>query len=576
MAKKNKKTINITDYLWSNKLVLLLITLFIILFAAFIAAIPYSLSFIIDYGLQQKNLTVLNVIFIVMIIFAIIVAITQVIRDYLYLEFCSHILKSIREKTFSYLQNLSMCFYSRTAPGNIISRFSNDLAVIEQALVFAPSYLIVPIFNAGISMILLFLLDVKLAWISMLVFPACLIGPFLLTPRASKAGFVRKKSEAVAISVVQTNISSQSVIKALNLQALSVDFFKKNNIRLYRNMFKALFYSSLIERSGIIAAMILQVVVLIIGSYMTYYGYLEIGKLVAFQGLFMGLTYALITASSFIPIIVQGKVGIERVNALLNEVPVVEDMPNAKDLLPFTNELKFKNVTFGYTPEKINLDNLNLTISKGSSVAFVGPSGCGKSTILNLIMRFYDPSKGTVTFDNRDIKLVSQTSLRKQLGIVLQDNILFNTTIMDNMLAANLDATQEEVYEAAKKSEIHDFIMSLPDGYRTMAGERGGQLSGGQRQRIAIARALLHGGDILILDEATSALDPVTQASLNQTISKIGKNGMTIVSVTHRLATTVDMDRIYVMDNGKVIEQGTHEELLEQNGTYKQMWMKQA
>ncbi len=509
-------------------------------------------------------------------IFAILVAVTQVLRDYLYLDFCSRVLKGIREKTFSYLQTLSMCFYSKTAPGEVISRFSSDLAVIEQSLIYAPNYLLVPIFNALISIVLLFELDTRLAWISMLVFPACLIGPFFLSARASKAGYVRKKSEAITISDVQTNISSQSVIKALNLQGLSINFFEKNNIRLYRNMLKALFYSALIERSGIIAAMILQVVVLGIGTYMTYYGQLEIGILVAFQGLFLGLTYSVITGSSFIPMIVQGRVGMGRINTLLNEIPVVEDISNAKDLLPLASEIKFNNVTFGYTPDKLNLKNLTLSIPKGSSVAFVGPSGCGKSTILNLIMRFYDPGSGNVTFDKRDIQMVTQASLRTQLGIVLQDNILFNTSIMDNLLAAKLDATQEEVYNAAKQAEIHDFIISLPDGYRTVAGERGGQLSGGQRQRIAIARALLRGGNILILDEATSALDPVTQSAVNQTITNIGKSGMTIISVTHRLSAVIEMDKVFVMDDGKVIEQGKHEELLKLNGKYKQMWDKQS
>ena len=572
----DKTKIKFTSFIWSNKLVLTAVTIFLILYAAFSAAIPYSLSFIIDNGLREKSLTVLNVIFIIMIVFGIIVAVCQVLRDYLYLDFCSRILKSIRGKTFSYLQSLSMCFYSKTAPGEVISRFSTDLSVIEQSLIYIPAFLLIPIFSTIITTLLLFMLDVPLACISMLVFPACLIGPFFLTKRASRAGHVRKKSEAVTISDVQTNISSQSVVKALNLQGLEIDYFEKNNIRLYRNMLKALFYSSLVERSGIIMAMVLQVIVLAIGTYMTYFGLLEIGKLVAFQGLFLGLTYSVITASSMVPMLVQAKVGLDRVNTLMEEVPMVEDVPNAKDLLPFSSEIKFENVTFGYTPEKMNLDNLSLTIPKGSSVAFVGPSGCGKSTILNLIMRFYDPDKGSVTFDKRDIKQVSQSSLRQQLGIVLQDNILFNISIMNNLLAAKLDATKEEIYDAAKKAEIHDFLMSLPNGYRTLAGERGGQLSGGQRQRIAIARALLRGGNILVLDEATSALDPVTQASVNQTITNIGKSGITIISVTHRLSTVIEMDRIFVMDDGKVIEQGSHDELLKQNGTYNKMWGKQA
>ena len=199
-----------------------------------------------------------------------------------------------------------------------------------------------------------------------------------------------------------------------------------------------------------------------------------------------------------------------------------------------------------------------------------------KSTILNLLMRFYDINEGSITIDGKDIRTLTQNSLRKQLGIVLQDNILFNMSIFDNIRLGKLQASEEEIFEAAKKAEIHKFIMSLPDGYNTLAGERGGQLSGGQRQRIAIARSLLHGGNILILDEATSALDPVTQKSLDQTIANIGKEGMTIISVTHRLSTVTKADTIFVIEKGKVTEWGNHNKLLKLNGSYKKMWDKQS
>ena len=221
------------------------------------------------------------------------------------------------------------------------------------------------------------------------------------------------------------------------------------------------------------------------------------------------------------------------------------------------------------------MDNVEFSIKKNSSVAFVGPSGCGKSTILNLIMRFYDPQDGYISIDGQNIKEVTSHSLREKLGIVLQDNILFNISIKDNLLLAKMDATQEEVYEVAKQAEIHDFIMTLPDKYNTLAGERGSQLSGGQRQRLAIARSLLRGGEILILDEATSALDPVSESAINETLSKIAKFGKTIISVTHRLSSAVNMDTIFVMEKGKIVESGAHTELLSKNGAYTKMWNKQ-
>jgi ATP-binding cassette, subfamily B, bacterial len=575
MLKKSSK-INIFSFIWTNKSTLALATILMILYAVFENAIPYSMAFIIDNGLREKNLTVVIVIFLILIISGIFITFSQVLRDYFYLDFCSHSLKNIRRITFSYLQNLSMCYYSKTAPGDIISKFSTDLTSVEYALISAPAQFIIPVLSAAITIILLFVMNIPLALMSMLIFPAFFVGPYFLTSRASKTGDVRKKAEAVTISDVQTNISAQPIIKAFNLQRPAIKFFEKRNNLLHRNMLTAFFYSSLVERSSITATIMLQVVLFGIGTLMTFFGHLKIGELVAFQGLFMGLTYNILYCSSFIPKLIQGKVGLNRINTLMEELPKVEDMPAAADLLPFRNEVKFKNVSFGYTPKKLTLHNIDITITKGSSVAFVGGSGCGKSTILNLLMRFYDIDKGTITIDRQDIKQITQNSLRQQLGIVLQDNILFNMSILDNIRLEKLGAANSEVYEAAKKAEIHDFIISLPEGYKTSAGERGSQLSGGQRQRIAIARSLLRGGNILILDEATSALDPVTQKLVDRTIAKIGKSGITIISVTHRLSAVIETDNIYVMDQGKIVEQGNHSELLSQKGVYKHMWDKQS
>ncbi|HJO92878.1 MAG TPA: ABC transporter ATP-binding protein [Victivallales bacterium] len=570
-----KNKLNFRKLLFEYKWKITIILILVIIFAGFEAVVPYSFSFIIDNALLAKNMELLIIILAVLAIGAVITAVSQVYRDYIYLDFCSNILSKIRHKTFKHLQNLSMDFYVKNQPGDIIARFSTDLTSFEQALVFMPNYFLVPFLNIIINTLLLFVIDIKLALISLLIFPASLLGPYILTPRASKAGNIRKKTEANTLSDVQTSVTSQSVIKALNLQGLEIDYFNKTNQRFNKTMFKALFLSSLVDRAGIAAVLILQIIVLAVGCFMTFYGTLPVGQLVAFQGLFMGLSYSIISASAFVPMIIQGKVSIQRVNSLLEEEPKVMDNPAAEILPVFKNDIKFNNVTFGYTDNINNLENVSFSIKKNSSVAFVGPSGCGKSTILNLIMRFYDPQKGIVAIDGHDVKKVTQHSLREKLGIVLQENILFNIPIMHNLLIANQNASKEDVYDAARQAEIHDFIMSLPNKYNTLAGERGSQLSGGQRQRLAIARSLLRGGDILILDEATSALDPVSEAAINKTLEKIVQTGKTIISVTHRLSSAVNMDKIFVMENGKIIEQGSHKELLVLKRKYKEMWNKQ-
>ncbi|HBM15903.1 MAG TPA: hypothetical protein DD381_06125 [Lentisphaeria bacterium] len=563
------------DFYCNNKTRIIIVLFLAFLSAAFDSVVGYSFSFIIDKGILGKNYRFLIIVFTVLIILAILIALSKVVRDYIYLGHCSEILKKIRSKTFEHMQNLSIGFYASTPPGELLSKFSSDLSKVEESMIYAPSYFIIPLINVLTNTILLFVMDIRLALISMLIFPACFLGPLLYGKRAEKINFKRKRAEAKTISNVQTNIASQTVLKAFSLQKLATHYFEKSNDFFFMSMHKSLFLSTFVGRFGEMWLVVLQVLIFAIGSIMTLEGYLQVGQLVAFQALFLGLSYSLTTISSFMPMVLQCKVGMERINGILSEKPVVTDSASSVELLPFAKEISFNNVTFGYTKELINLDNVSFIIPKNSSVAFVGPSGCGKSTILSLIMRFYDTDSGSVAFDGIDIKSVSQASLRKQLGIVLQENILFNVSIMDNIFAANLDASSEDIYKVARQAEIHDFIISLPEGYNTKTGERGGMLSGGQRQRIAIARALLRGGNILILDEATSALDPVSEAAINATLANIAKSGKTIISVTHRLSSAVNMDKIFVMQKGKIVEHGAHQELMQLNGFYRQMWDKQ-
>lgn len=567
--------VGLRDFYYNNKIKIIVVLLLAMLSAGFDSVMGYSFSFIIDKGIIPKDYNFLIVIFVSLTTLSIIIAISKIVRDYIYLGHCSDILKRIRSRTFEHMQNLSIGFYASTQPGELLSKFSSDLSKVEESIIYAPSYFLIPLINVMINVILLFVMDIRLALISMLIFPACFLGPLIYGKKAEKINVRRKRAEAKTISDVQTNITSQTVIKALNLQALAAYYFKKSNDFFFMSMHKALFLSTFVGRFGEMWLIVLQTLVFAIGSFMTVKGYLQVGQLVAFQALFFGLSYSLTTISSFIPMLVQCKVGVGRINDILSVEPIIIDTHSSKELPKFSSQISFNDVTFGYTKEAINLDSVSFIIPKNSSVAFVGPSGCGKSTILSLIMRFYDTDKGSVTFDGIDIKTVTQSSLRNQLGIVLQENILFNVSLMDNLLAAKLDATPDEIYNAAKQAEIHDFIMSLPEGYRTKAGERGGMLSGGQRQRIAIARALLRGGNILILDEATSALDPVSESAINATLAKIAKLGKTIISVTHRLSSAVAMDKIFVMQDGRIVEQGNHEELIQLDGFYKKMWDKQ-
>lgn len=575
ILKMKTEKVGFKDFYCNNKAKITVIMILALLSAGFDSAFSYSFSFIIDKGILAKDYNFLITIFATLTVFAIVIAISKVFRDYIYLGYCSDILRKIRSKTFEHIQNLSINFYASTPQGEILSKFSSDLSKVEESLVDAPHYFLVPLMNVIVNTVLLFVLDVRLALISMLVFLACFVGPIIYGRKAERINFRRKRAEAKALSEVQTNIASQIVIKALHLQKLTSRFFEKANEFFFKSMHKSLFLSTFVGRIGEMWLIVLQTLIFAIGSFMTVKNYIQIGQLVAFQALLLGLIRSLTTFTDFTPLIMQGKVGIDRINETLSKKPTVTDNPSSKELPIFSREISFNNVYFSYTKNEKHLNGVSFTIPKNSSVAFIGPSGCGKSTIINLIMRFYDADKGSITFDGIDIKTVTQSSLRNQIGVVLQENILFNVSLMDNLLAAKHDTTLNEVYTSAKQAEIHEFIMSLPEGYRTKAGERGGMLSGGQRQRMAIARALLKGCNILILDEATSALDPVNEATINTTLANIAKNGKTIISVTHRLSSVVGMDKIFVMRQGKIVEEGAHEQLLQLNGYYKKMWDKQ-
>jgi ATP-binding cassette subfamily B protein len=288
---------------------------------------------------------------------------------------------------------------------------------------------------------------------------------------------------------------------------------------------------------------------------MTYWKWITVGTLVSYQVLLVGLNLNILSFSFSLPHLIDGVAAMQRIYLLLAEVPQVQDAPDAIDLPHFQSDIYFDNVSFSYSSERGGVENLSLKIRQGDFAVFVGHSGAGKSTIVNLLARFYDPDKGRILFDGIDLRDCTVRSLRSQIGLVSQEVILFNGSVRENIRMGYLEASDEEVEAAAKSAEIHDFILSLPQGYDTPVGDRGGQLSGGQRQRIALARALVREPAILILDEATSALDPATEAEILATIERITKD-RTVIFITHRMAHALRADVMFVMDSGRLVVSG--------------------
>jgi len=541
----------------------------------FQAAVPLSFKLLVDRAVGQRDLQVLTWVLGGLGAGIVLVTLAGLLRDRLYAELGSRVLGDLRLRLFEHLQRLSMDFYARSRAGDVLSRFSNDLASLEHAMTSAIPWGVLPALDVVVSSVLLFWLDWRLALLAMLVWPFCLAGPRVLAPRAGEASYGRKQAEAEALQSIHENLQAQSVVKAFSLQPLALRSFGALNDALKVAAARFSFLSALVERSAHFGIQILQVLVLGAGAYMAFLGLISVGSLAAFQTLFLSLSYSLSYVTQYVPSLLLAAGGLLRIEELLSEHPALGDAPGAPPFSERVRTIRFDEVGFGYRAGPVSLDRVSFEIGAGQSVAFVGSSGSGKSTTLSLLMRFYDPLQGAVRLNGRDLRELTQDSVRARLGIVFQESFLFDLSVRENIRLGRPGASDAEVEAAARAAEIHDFVLRLPQGYDTQVGERGGRLSGGQRQRIGIARALLRDPDVLLLDEATSALDPRTEAALNETLAHAAK-GRTVISVTHRLQSATTADRIFVLDHGRLVQHGRHDELLKDGGCYKQLWDKQS
>ncbi len=537
---------------------------------------PLSLKFLIDDALGEEDFGVLMRILSVLAVAGIVTSIISIWYEKWDAWLSASIISDVRSRLFGHIQDLPSSFFSRTRRGDILSRFSVDMAAFEGTVKTLANGAVLPALELVAGLILMFFLNWQLALIALLIFPITLIGPRILTPKAVKANYEQKVSESSILGMVQENIAAQAVVKAFSLQRRVLGWFTVSNDATRTKIASATFLSSMVERSVTVAVLLLHLVVLASGAYLATKGHITIGTFVTFESAFWEISYNIAHLMHFIPVSIQSAAAIRHMNELLDEPTRGVDRPGTPDLPRITSNITFDHVSFGYEgSERPVLDDLNLRIEFGKSIAIVGPSGSGKSTLLNLILRLYVPTEGRVTIDGVDIGKVTRESLRANMAVVFQDNVLFNMSIRENIRLGKEDATDEDVEEAARKAEIHRFIKSLPQGYDTVVGERGDTLSGGQRQRMAIARAIVRDPSVLLLDEATSALDQTTEAAINRTLLKLAR-GRTMIFSTHRLTSVVEMDEIIVINEGKAIERGSHAELLAANGFYRKLWDDQS
>ena len=522
--------------------------------AAFESSIRISLKFIIDAAIIPQNYRLLVLILLLLGGGAILFVFIGLLGDFWATRFSISVINNIRISMFERLQSLSMEFFGRRSVGDIVNCFSVDTEKVENSL----NYGLVMILELGsilFSAIFMFSLNWQLGLISCIGLTFCILAPAKIGQKATQQNYELREEEGQIANVVQENILSQSVVKIFGLQGRTIKDFSKDLHKLKKVYVQAKFFSYLVQRIPTLVFVFVQLVIISIGAVMTYWKWITVGTLVSYQVLLVGLNLNILSFTFSLPHLIDGIAAMQRVHLLLAELPQIQDAPDAIDLPQFKSEIYFDDVSFSYSSDRSGVKNLSLKIRQGDFAVFVGQSGAGKSTIVNLLTRFYDPDKGRILFDGVDLRDCTVRSLRSQIGLVSQEVILFNGSVRENIRMGYLEASDEEVEAAAKSAEIHDFILTLPQGYDTPVGDRGGQLSGGQRQRIALARALVREPAILILDEATSALDPATEAEIIATIERISQD-RTVIFITHRMAHALRADVMFVMDSGCLVVSG--------------------
>ena len=528
-----------------------------LLFAiAFGLALQLSIKFLVDNVIAPPgNVPLLIQMLVALLIAFVINALTSLRRAYLTAWVGEKILIQLRLDTFLTLQKLSAAFYSRSRVGDIVSRMSNDLVVVQQALqrgaVVGPVLRVQLRPGADHDF---------LAGLAVVARRGGDAAPAVhrhqgAQRRVNRAAIDRSERLGDVTNVLQEDLNAQAVVRAFNLQPITLRAYQAELERLFTASVRMVLLGSMYGLSSNLVTSLIQLMVLGLGAYFILNNQFSVGALFSFMGLLGSVTSPVESFSGLLQTLQQAAGSMARVTEILDAPVEVQDAPNAVELPRLQREIRFVNTTFSYTGDRPQLQNCSLVIPAGKHVAVVGPSGAGKSTIIQLLLRFYDPQQGQILFDDVDLRTVRQTSLHDQVSIVFQDTFVFNTSIRENLRYARPDATDAEIEQAARDAEIHDFILTLPDGYDTPVGERGGRLSGGQRQRIAIARALLRKPAVLLLDEATSALDAQTESQIQATLLAVS-GGMTTVAVTHRLAQAAQADYIFVLETACLPNRG--------------------
>ena len=541
--------------------------------------IPLLIKYAIDGVINNHALTtdekvhhLTIAIGIALFIFVIVRPPIEFIRQYLAQWTSNKILYDIRKKLYNHLQALSARFYANNQVGQVISRVINDVEQTKDFILTGLMNIWLDCITIIIALSIMFFLDVKLTLAALFIFPFYILTVYVFFGRLRKLTRERSQALAEVQGFLHERVQGISVVKSFAIEDNEAKNFDKKNTNFLTRALKHTRWNAYSFAAINTVTDIGPIIVIGVGAYLAISGSITVGTLAAFVGYLELLFGPLRRLVASFTTLTQSFASMDRVFQLIDEDYDIKNGVGAQPIEIKQGRSDIDHVSFQYNDNEAPiLKDINLSIEKGETVAFVGMSGGGKSTLINLIPRFYDVTSGQILIDGHNIKDFLTGSLRNQIGLVQQDNILFSDTVKENILLGRPTATDEEVVEAAKMANAHDFIMNLPQGYDTEVGERGVKLSGGQKQRLSIARIFLNNPPILILDEATSALDLESESIIQEALDVLSKDRTTLI-VAHRLSTITHADKIVVIENGHIVETGTHRELIAKQGAYEHLY----